>query len=763
MKQIKMGLWASMVMLFTACGGGGSSTDTTATTGTSQTIAINKIKTYADDDTQPAPTIQDYIDSGVEGVIKENINDVNSVVASLTASDVDTAAKIQKIVNDLGINILPTANAGIDLSAQVNQTITITGIGTDIDGTIVSYEWKKDTVILATAASFQYTPANVGTDTLTLTVMDDDGGTGSDNMNVVVSSAPVPDTTAPVIIINGSNPVTVDQDSLYTDAGATATDDRDGTVAVTTTGSVDTSTVGVYTITYQAKDNAGNTATSTRTVNVVASNTAPVANAGTNQNVNTGSLVTLDGSASSDVDQDQLTYNWNFTSVPDGSSVTNNSLSDTTAAKPTFTPDKDGSYTLQLIVNDGTTNSAAASVTVVSSTNYAPTITSPSSVNVNENKNFIMTLTANDNENDEVLFSLIGGDDISSFTLDNFTGKLEFNFVTDFENPADTNQDNIYSVQVSVSDGNSASTQMIEVTVADVADLAFERKDINITNGTNDMIRIADIDNDLDNDIVMFSAANSKLVWLENNGDFNLTEHVIANDSSLYKELYVGDFDKDGDIDIKTLMNLYTNDGNQNFTSTPLPTTEQNLVLSDVDNDGALDIIDERFMIQVGTTGASNQCGSIVNLGYRQNNGDGSYTNIPYARVIYQSSSFIRTVDWDKDNDIDIIHLARRGACLYFRVSLNDGNQNFTDASIPGNNVFRYEVSDMDHDSFPDIVAISPNSLYIYTNDRQSQLIDDGDFYGVVGADFNQDGKNDILTSSNSNFISIYQNISDEN
>ena len=52
----------------------------------------------------------------------------------------------------------------------------------------------------------------------------------------------------------------------YTDPGATATDNVDGNVQVTTSGSVDTSTPGTYTITYTAVDNAGNRATATRTV-----------------------------------------------------------------------------------------------------------------------------------------------------------------------------------------------------------------------------------------------------------------------------------------------------------------------------------------------------------------------------------------------------------------------------------------------------------------------------------------------------------------
>ncbi|GAA0858891.1 DUF5011 domain-containing protein [Aliiglaciecola litoralis] len=93
-------------------------------------------------------------------------------------------------------------------------------------------------------------------------------GCGSDNDN------PVNDTTAPVISVTGDNPATVDHADTYSDAGATANDDIDGNVSVTSSGSVDTSTVGSYTITYSATDTSGNQSTAIRTVNVV-DGTAP--------------------------------------------------------------------------------------------------------------------------------------------------------------------------------------------------------------------------------------------------------------------------------------------------------------------------------------------------------------------------------------------------------------------------------------------------------------------------------------------------------
>jgi hypothetical protein len=79
------------------------------------------------------------------------------------------------------------------------------------------------------------------------------------------------DTIAPVITLNGENPTNVTVGETYHDAGATATDNIDGTVDVITKNPVDTNTLGSYTVTYTATDNAGNLSNLTRTVNVVPS------------------------------------------------------------------------------------------------------------------------------------------------------------------------------------------------------------------------------------------------------------------------------------------------------------------------------------------------------------------------------------------------------------------------------------------------------------------------------------------------------------
>ena len=77
------------------------------------------------------------------------------------------------------------------------------------------------------------------------------------------------DTTKPVITLNGLATTYWQFNKSYSDLGASANDDKDGTVPVTTSGNVNPGVIGTYTINYSATDAAGNVATATRTVYVV--------------------------------------------------------------------------------------------------------------------------------------------------------------------------------------------------------------------------------------------------------------------------------------------------------------------------------------------------------------------------------------------------------------------------------------------------------------------------------------------------------------
>ncbi len=110
-----------------------------------------------------------------------------------------------------------------------------------------------------------------GSYVLTYTATDGAGNSASNTRTVIVE-----DTTAPVITLNGVDPLTLEAGvDNYIEAGATASDSVDGPVSVTPSGVVDTAIPGTYTVTYEATDNAGNSATTTRTV-IVVDTTPPV-------------------------------------------------------------------------------------------------------------------------------------------------------------------------------------------------------------------------------------------------------------------------------------------------------------------------------------------------------------------------------------------------------------------------------------------------------------------------------------------------------
>ena len=103
----------------------------------------------------------------------------------------------------------------------------------------------------------------------------------------------------------------------------------------------------------------------------------PTANAGPNQKVGVGATVHLQGTGT-DPQNLPLNYTWSLPTRPTGS---NASLSATNVQNPTFAADLPGTYTAQLIVNNGTLFSQPSLVTITSSATppgAVPTTSTPS-------------------------------------------------------------------------------------------------------------------------------------------------------------------------------------------------------------------------------------------------------------------------------------------------------------------------------------------------------------------------------------------------
>lgn len=187
----------------------------------------------------------------------------------------------------------------------------------------------------------------VGTYTLTYAVTDAWGNVADPVTRTVVVHEK--DTEAPTITLNGAPSIRIHQNDTWTDPGAVATDNLDENVTVTIGGTVDTATLGTYTLTYDAADCYGNAATQvTRTVIVV----------GADEDV-TPPTVTLKGDAAVEIWQDNVYTEAGAAATDEGTDV-----SDKITISGSVNTAVLGTYILTYSVSDAAGNIGVATRTV---------------------------------------------------------------------------------------------------------------------------------------------------------------------------------------------------------------------------------------------------------------------------------------------------------------------------------------------------------------------------------------------------------------
>jgi len=284
-------------------------------------------------------------------------------------------------------NSAPTANAGPDQTALVTSTVQLNGSGsTDVDGQTLSYSWSVSSAPAGSSAVLS-DPISVspsilidrpGTYVIQLIVNDGIVSSAPDTMMITTRNSPPlanagPDQTASVgatVALNGSASSDVDGNPLTFAWSITASPTGSTAVLLNPTAAMPSfvaDRAGQYIVQLIVNDGTVNSAPDT--VVISTGNSPPTANAGPDQTVAVGRPVSLNGSGSTDVDGNTLTFAWSFVSRPAGSTAT---LSNPAAVMPTFTADVPGNFVLQLIVNDGTVNSAPDTVQITT-TNTAPT------------------------------------------------------------------------------------------------------------------------------------------------------------------------------------------------------------------------------------------------------------------------------------------------------------------------------------------------------------------------------------------------------
>jgi hypothetical protein len=363
--------------------------DDTALTNNNRTITIDVLRNDSDADgdnltvsivTQPANG--EVINNGMNVTYTPNPDFFGQDTFTYTASDgllSDTAVVRVNVNRIIHLTRVPSADAGADQTAQRTATVQLNGgNSSDPDGDPLTFRWSFQSQPTGSAAVL-FNPTAVdptfvlnqpGIYVVQLIVNDGRFNSAPDTVQISTgNSAPVANAGADqsvvvtnTVTLNGSGSTDVDGNQLTFQwsfqsrpAGSAAT--LSNPAAVTPSFAVDRQ--GDYVLQLIVNDGLSDSAPDTVTIST--QNSIPAANAGPDQSTSVGSMVQLEGSGSTDVDGDPLTFQWSFVSLPPGSTT---ALTSPTAVTPAFQVDQPGTYVLQLIVNDGFASSPPDTVMV---------------------------------------------------------------------------------------------------------------------------------------------------------------------------------------------------------------------------------------------------------------------------------------------------------------------------------------------------------------------------------------------------------------
>jgi hypothetical protein len=299
------------------------------------------------------------------------------------SSDDDNSSGSGNGGNNQTANTAPIANAGTDQNVSKSTQVTLNGNqSSDANSDALSYFWSITAKPVDSNASLSasdlpnptFVADQAGNYQFSLTVNDGTTNSQTDSVSVIASNS-VPQANAGsdvtvdkglAVIFNGNNSVDENNDLLTyswqlisSPPGSTATLLEADTITAVLTPDLS----GMYQLSLSVND--GTVDSPADIIGIEAVNTAPTANAGGDRAVNTTAQVQLDGSRSADFNGDPLTYLWHINSKPQGS-ISN--LSDDTAVNPIFLADIDGSYVVELTVNDKTINSNSEIITIIATT-----------------------------------------------------------------------------------------------------------------------------------------------------------------------------------------------------------------------------------------------------------------------------------------------------------------------------------------------------------------------------------------------------------
>ena len=232
-------------------------------------MTLNLGEAFADPGYAATDTVDGPVDVMVSGVVTTTA--LGSYTLTYTArdsagNDAEPKTRLVKVVSTDSTGNYLEGNANIDHS-----------LGDDYVDEGASATDNVDQEVEVVAVGLQDVDVDtLGIYTVTYTATDSAGNQATP----LTRTINVADLSPPVITLNGNAFIELDLDASYNDAGVTVTDNVDANPSKATTGLVDTSKPGNYTLTYTASDAAGNQAVPvTRTVVVLGADvSAPVIN-----------------------------------------------------------------------------------------------------------------------------------------------------------------------------------------------------------------------------------------------------------------------------------------------------------------------------------------------------------------------------------------------------------------------------------------------------------------------------------------------------
>lgn len=310
----------------------------------------------------------------------------------LVVSDGQVSSAVDSLtVTAFSSNTPPVANAGPDQTVGLGNRVQLDGTTSfDADGDEILFTWTMvskpsgSSAVLSDGASAtpNFLTDLEGAYVLELVVSDGQTPSAPDTLTITAMKNNLPpvahagiNATVPVgdlVELDGTQSFDANDDALtyswsWVTRPAGSTADFSSTTVVKPTFTPDVE--GDFIAQLIVNDGTVDSAPDSVTVTASVTNVPPVADAGVDQAVRTGSPVLLDGTGSSDGDGDGLSFVWTFTGRPMGSVAV---LADATTSMPSFTPDVDGTYVVQLVVNDGRVDSAADSMVVTAATPALP-------------------------------------------------------------------------------------------------------------------------------------------------------------------------------------------------------------------------------------------------------------------------------------------------------------------------------------------------------------------------------------------------------